>query len=72
MPNRTIGIPTKWNKIQISATIYPEHAKMIEKILNGEYKTPIAHNSASEVIRRAIEHYAMFLGVDFEKIKSEG
>lgn len=67
-----VGIQTKWNKIQISVTVYPEHAKLIEKILSGDYNKPIAHNSASEVVRRAIEHYAIFLGVDLEKIKSEG
>jgi len=66
-----VGILTKWNKVQISVTVYPEHAKIVEKILKGEYEKPIAHNSASEVIRRAIEHYAVFLGVKFEKIKSE-
>jgi len=61
-----VGIQTKWNKIQISATIYPEHAKLIEKILKKEYSKPIAHESASEVIRRAIEYYADFLGVKME------
>jgi len=61
------GIKTKWDKIQISATVYPLHAKIIEKILNGEYSKPVAHNSASEVLRRAIEHYADFLGVKLEK-----
>jgi len=58
-----VGIQTKWNKIQISATIYPEHAQLIEEILKKRYSKPIAHNSISEVIRRAIEHYADFLGV---------
>ena len=61
-----VGIPTKWNKIQISATIYPEHARILEKILEGEYSKPIAHNSASEVVRRAIEKYAEYLGVVLE------
>ncbi|MBE8540399.1 hypothetical protein [Geoglobus acetivorans] len=67
-----IGTKTKWNMIQVSFTVYPEHTKIIEKILNREYSKPIAHKSASEIVRRAIEHYAMFLGIDFEKIKSEG
>jgi len=67
-----VGISTKWNKIQISVTIYPEHAKLLERILNGDYNKPMAHNSASEIIRRAIEHYADFLGVNFEKIKDYG
>ncbi|ADC66183.1 hypothetical protein Ferp_2049 [Ferroglobus placidus DSM 10642] len=66
-----VGIQTKWNKIQITATVYPEHAKLLELILRGEYSKPIAHQSVSEILRRAIEHYAMFLGVDFEKIRED-
>jgi len=58
-----VGREAKWNMIQLSVTIYPEHAKLIEKILKKEYSKPIAHKSASEVVRRAIEHYADFLGV---------
>ena len=65
-----VGIPTKWNKIQISATIYPEHARIIEKILNKEYSKPVAHESASEVIRRAIEYYADYLGVKLDDNKN--
>ena len=61
-----IGSKTKWNIIQISITVYPEHTQIIEKILKREYSKPIAHKSASEVIRRAIEHYAEFLGVQLE------
>ncbi|GEM_PF-1869391 len=67
-----VGIKTKWNKYQISITVYPEHIRILEAILKGKYSKPIAHNSASEVIRRAIEHYADFLGVRLEKIESEG
>ena len=58
-----IGTVTKWNMIQISVTVYPEHAKIIDKILKKQYSKPIAHKSASEIVRRAIEHYAEFLGV---------
>ncbi len=61
-----VGILTKWNKIQLSVTIYPEHAQIIDKILKKEYQKPVAHNSASEVVRRAIEHYADFLGVELK------
>lgn len=60
------------NIIQISATIYPEHAQIIEKILRKEYSKPVAHQSVSEILRRAIEHYADFLGVNLEKIKNSG
>ncbi len=67
-----VGTPRDYGMIQLNVTVYPEHTKIIEKILNREYSKPIAHKSASEIVRRAIEHYAMFLGVDFEKIKSEG
>jgi hypothetical protein len=65
-----VGILTKWNKVQLSVTVYPEHAKIIEKILNKEYSKPIAHESASEVIRRAIEHYADYLGIKLDDNKS--
>jgi len=58
-----VGIPTKWNKVQITATIYPEHAQIIEKILKKKYSKPIIHQNASEVIRKAIEYYADYLGV---------
>jgi|Deesub1362A_J573_1020465.scaffolds.fasta_scaffold21341_2 hypothetical protein len=61
-----VGIKTKWDKIQISVTIYPEHARILEKILKKEYNKPVAHNSASEIIRRAIEAYAEYLGVVME------
>ncbi|RLI80319.1 hypothetical protein DRP07_09285 [Archaeoglobales archaeon] len=61
-----VGVKTKWDKIQISATIYPEHARILEKILQRKYNKPIAHNSASEVIRRAIEKYAEYLEVVLE------
>jgi len=61
-----VGIKTKWEKIQLSVTIYPEHAQIIDKILKKEYQKPVAHNSASEVVRRAIEHYADFLGVELK------
>lgn len=61
-----VGTPVKWNKVQLSVTVYPEHAKIIEKILNKEYSRPIAHQNASEVVRRAIEFYADFLGVKLE------
>ncbi len=67
-----VGIQTKWNKIQISVTIYPEHAEILERILDGGYSKPIAHQSVSEIIRRAIEYYADFLGLNFEKNKKEG
>ncbi|ADB58009.1 ribbon-helix-helix domain-containing protein [Archaeoglobus profundus] len=58
-----VGIRTKWDKVQLSVTIYPEHARIIEKILRKEYSKPIAHKNASEVIRKAIEYYADYLGV---------
>ena len=67
-----VGTPRNYGMIQLNVTVYPEHIKILEKILNKEYSKPIAHKSASEIIRRAIEHYAVFLGVKFEKIKSEG
>ena len=60
-----VGIKTKWNMVQLSVTIYPEHAEIIEKILKKEYSQPIPHKNASEVIRKAIEYYATFLGVQF-------
>jgi len=62
-----VGTPTKWNKIQLSVTVYPEHIRLIEKILNKEYNRPVAHESASEIVRRAIEHYADYLGVKNQK-----
>lgn len=65
-----VGVLTKWNKVQISATIYPEHAKILERILEGDYSKPVAHQSVSEILRRAIELYADFLGV--QKIKNSG
>ena len=58
-----VGVPAKWGKVQITATIYQEHAEILDKILNKEYNKPIAHKSASEIIRKAIEYYATFLGV---------
>jgi len=58
-----VGMKTRWNKIQMSITVYPEHAEIIEKILRKEYSKPIFHQNASEVIRKAIECYATFLGV---------
>ena len=58
-----VGVPTRWKKVQISVTIFPEHAQIIEKILKKEYSRPIVHQNASEVIRKAIEHYADYLGV---------
>jgi len=58
-----VGREAKWNMIQLSVTIYPEHAEMIDKILKKAYSKPVAHKSASEVVRRAIEYYADFLGV---------
>ena len=61
-----VGIKTKWNRIQLSVTVYPEHAKIIEKILKKEYSKPIAHQNASEVVRRALEHYADYLGVKLD------
>ncbi len=67
-----VGIKTKWDKIQISATVYPEHAKLLEIILSGSYTRPVAHKSVSEIVRRAIEHYADFLGVNLEKIRDSG
>ena len=67
-----VGTPRNYGMIQLNVTVYPEHIKILEKILKKEYSKPIAHKSASEIIRRAIEHYAVFLGVKFEKIKSEG
>ena len=65
-----VGVQTKWNKVQISATIYPEHAKILEAILQGNYSKPVAHQSVSEILRRAIELYADYLGV--QKIKELG
>lgn len=67
-----VGTPRDYGMIQLNVTVYPEHAEIIEKILNKEYSRPVAHKSASEVVRRAIEHYAEYLGLNFEKIKSEG
>jgi len=62
-----VGVKKKDGEgVQISATVYHEHAVLIDKILKKEYSKPIAHKSASEVIRRAIEHYAEFLGVGLE------
>jgi len=61
-----VGIPTKWNKVQLSVTVYPEHAQIIEKILNKEYSKPIIHQNASEVIRKVLEFYADFLGIKLE------
>lgn len=58
-----VGVKTKWNKIQIAVTVDPEHIEIIEKILNKQYSKPVAHQSASEVIRKAVECYADFLGV---------
>lgn len=58
-----VGVRTHWRKVQLSVTIEPEHAELIEKILKKDYEKPIFHDSASEVIRRALEHYAQFLGV---------
>jgi|Deesub1362A_J573_1020465.scaffolds.fasta_scaffold08487_4 hypothetical protein len=59
-----VGVKRKDGEgVQISAVIYSEHAKLIERILQKEYTRPVAHNSASEVIRRAIEVYAEFLGL---------
>ena len=60
------GVETNSGVVHLSATIYPEHAKLIEKILKKEYSKPVAHKSASEVVRRAIEHYAIFLGIKEE------
>ena len=52
-----------YDTVQISVTIHPEHAKILERILRKEYPKTIIHKSVSEIIRRAIEHYADFLGV---------
>ncbi len=61
-----VGTPKDYGIIQLNVTIYPEHAKIIEKILKKEYFKPIAHRSTSEIIRRALEHYADFLGVKLD------
>ncbi len=58
-----VGIPRDYGMFQLNVTVYPEHIKIIEKILKKDYSKPIAHKSVSEIIRRAIEHYAEFLGV---------
>ncbi len=58
-----VGTLRDYGMIQLNVTVYPEHAQLIEHILKKEYSRPVAHKSASEVIRRAIEHYADFLGV---------
>ena len=64
-----VGMPSRWGTVQISVTVYPEHAKIIDIILKKEYSKPVAHKSASEVIRKAIEYYADYLGVNFQKNK---
>ena len=58
-----VGIKVKGGKTQLTVTVYPEHAELIERILQKKYVRPIAHNSTSEIVRRAIEHYAEFLGI---------
>ena len=58
-----VGTPRDYGMIQLNVTVYPEHARIIEKILKKEHTKPIAHKSASEVVRRAIEHYADYLGI---------
>ncbi|AIY90413.1 ribbon-helix-helix domain-containing protein [Geoglobus acetivorans] len=58
-----VGTLRDYGMIQLNITVYPEHAKIIDKILKKQYSKPIAHKSASEIVRRAIEHYAEFLGV---------
>jgi hypothetical protein len=65
-----VGTPREYGMIQLNVTVYPEHARIIEKILKREYSKPIAHKSASEVIRRAIEHYADYLGIKLNNDKS--
>jgi len=50
--------------VHISITVHPEHVRILEKILRKEYRKTIIHKSVSEIIRRAIEHYAEFLGVE--------
>jgi hypothetical protein len=62
------GVKTKKlgkETVQLSVTVYPEHIHLIEKILEGSEK-PIVHKSTSEIVRRAIEYYAEFLGINFE------
>jgi len=54
----------------LNVTVYPEHAQIIEKILKKEYSKPIAHKSASEVVRRALEHYAEHLGIKLNDNKN--
>ena len=58
-----VGVPREYGMIQLNITVYPEHAKIIEKILRKEYSKPFYHKTASEVIRKALEFYADFLGV---------
>ena len=58
-----VGTPREHGIVQLNVTVYPEHTKLIDRILKKEYTKPVAHKSASEVVRRAIEHYAEFLGV---------
>ena len=65
-----VGTPRDYGMIQLNVTVYPEYARIIEKILKREYSKPIAHKSASEVIRRAIEHYADYLGIKLNNDKS--
>ncbi len=61
-----VGTQRSYGMIQLNVTVYPEHAQIIEKILKKQYSKPIAHKSASEVIRKALEFYADYLGIKLE------
>jgi len=49
---------------RVTCYLYADHQKIVEKILEKKYSKPVSHRSASEVVRRALEHYAEHLGVD--------
>lgn len=61
-----VGTPRDYGMVQLSVTVYPQHVGLIEKIQRGEYRKPLAHKSVSEIVRRAIEYYAMYLGIKGE------